>query len=70
MPLSPIAKRVIPADYQALVEAGYLTNDLQTTEAGRLALMQLTFVEFEAEIVAKAKAKIEEDKAAEAKKSA
>lgn len=69
MPLSPIAKRVIPADYQALVEAGYLTNDLQTTEAGRLALMQLTFVEFETELVAKAKAKIEEDKA-EAEKNA
>lgn len=67
--LSPIAKRVIPVEYQTLVEAGYLTNDLQTTEAGRLALMQLTFVEFEAELVAKAKAKIDEDKAEAAKKA-
>lgn len=65
MSLSTIQKRVIPIEYQKLAEAGYLSDELKITDAGRTALFHLALEEFKDELVAKAEEKLKKE--AEAK---
>lgn len=58
--LGTIAKRVIPSEYQKLVEAGYLNEKLQITEAGRIMLDHIVLQENLAEFVAAAETRIAE----------
>lgn len=41
--LTKMAKRLLDPKTKTLIKAGYLTNDLQTTDAGRLALAHIAY---------------------------
>lgn len=60
--LTNMIKKFLDADAQALVEAGFINGDLELTEAGRRALTEITFDKYKADLVAVAKAQIEEAK--------
>ena len=67
MSLSKIARRVLHPDLHAMVEAGFLTEDLQTTKEGRLALIHILLEANQAAVVEEAKRVIADRKEAEAK---
>lgn len=56
-----IQKNLLDADTQTLMKAGFLSDTLNLTEAGRIALTALMFVENKEALVTAAEEKIAED---------
>lgn len=53
-------KKLLDSDTQTLIKAGYLNNDLQMTDAGRLALIATLFEANKAALVVLAQEELEE----------
>ena len=66
MSLSKLARKLLHPNIHTLVEAGYLTDDLKLTDAGKLALHQISFDKNQNELIIMAAEKLE--KMAEEKK--
>lgn len=58
MSLSKLARKLLHPDIHTLVEAGYLTDDLKLSDAGKLALHQISFEKHQAELLEAAKDKL------------
>lgn len=66
--LSKIARKLLHPDLQIQVEAGYLSEDLKLTDAGKLALLQTYYFNGGDKLITEmAKEKIAEKKAEEEK---
>lgn len=61
MKVTNLVKRLLDADTQTLVEAGYINGDLQLTEEGQSELLSLFFVDKKDALVALAKEKLAKD---------
>lgn len=58
--LNTMMKKLLDADTQALVTAGFLNEELEFTDEGKEALIGVTFDAYKAQLVAVATAKIAE----------
>ena len=68
MSLSKLARKLLHPTIHTLVEAGYLNDELKLTDAGKLALHQISFEKSQAELIARAEEKLAKMKEEEAKK--
>ena len=59
--LKGMMKRLLDSETQTLYKAGLLNGDLQLTDAGKLALLELQFVEKKAELVKMAEEMLKEE---------
>lgn len=55
-------KRLLDADTQTLVKAGYINGDLELTEAGKKALWAISFTANKAALVAEAQEALDAEK--------
>jgi hypothetical protein len=62
--LNTMMKKLLDADTQTLVKAGYINGDLELTSAGRDALNTIVFQANKAALVAMAQEALEEEKVA------
>ncbi len=60
--VSSMAKKLLDADSQALVQAGFISESLTITQEGSDALREIMFDKYKKELVAVAKSKIKEEK--------
>lgn len=58
--LTTLMKKLLDADTQTLVKAGYINGDLEVTEAGEIALVNLLFMTNKADLVVMAQADLDE----------
>ncbi len=60
--LGSMMKKLLDADTQTLVKAGYINGDLELTEAGKTALWSIMFTSNKDALVAEAKEVLEAEK--------